>query len=155
MCSSIAGAARHSMNPICICQLVFGCRLVECIALAQLPLSKPQRQQLHASIDENLRHPTASIQTAACSALAAFSNTYLPASDATATSEAVKRTSAKYLGLLIDPNVAVKRGAAAALGSLPPWLLEPLGIQVLEALAAATEVHTLTSTLCILCKYHH
>lgn len=128
---------------------------MECIALAQLPLSDPQHQQLHASIDENLRHPTASIQAAACSAVAAFSNTYLPASDAAATLDAVKRTTAKYLGLLSDPNVAVKRGAAAALGSLPPWLLKPLGTEVLEALATATEVHTLTFTLLVSFKYHH
>ena len=112
------------------------CRLVECIALAKLPLTAPQHQQLHSSIDENLRHPTASIHSAACSALAAFAASYIPTGDA----EAVKRTSDKYLGLLADPNVAAKRGAAAALGALPSWLLMPLSRQVLAGLAAATEV---------------
>lgn len=113
---------------------------MECLALAELPLNPQQHKQLHISIDENLRHPTASIQAAACSALAAFSDAYLPASDAAATADAVKRTSEKYLGLLTDPNVAVKRGAAGALGSLPPWLLTPVGSEALTALAAATEV---------------
>ncbi|KAL0043717.1 hypothetical protein WJX82_009809 [Trebouxia sp. C0006] len=112
------------------------CRLVECLALAKLPLKPAQHKQLHSSIDENLRHPTASIQSAACSALAAFTATYMPTGDA----EAVNRTSDKYLGLLTDPNVAVKRGAAAALGALPKWLLEPLSRQILAGLAAATQV---------------
>lgn len=112
------------------------CRLVECLALAKLPLTPAQHKQLHSSIDENLRHPTASIQSAACSALAAFTATYMPTGDA----EAINRTSDKYLGLLTDPNVAVKRGAAAALGALPTWLLEPLSRQILAGLAAATQV---------------
>lgn len=112
------------------------CRLVECIALARLPLTQPQHKQLHASIDENLRHPTASIQSAACSALAAFAATYIPNGDA----DSVQRTSDRYLGLLTDPNVAARRGAAAALGVLPSWLLKPLSRQILAGLASATEV---------------
>ena len=109
---------------------------MECTALARLPLTAPQHQQLHTSIDENLRHPTASIQTAACSALAAFAAAYITSGDA----DSVQRTSDKYLGLLADPNVAARRGAAAALGALPVWLLQPLSRQVLAGLAAATEV---------------
>ncbi|DBA68172.1 TPA: hypothetical protein ACH3X2_013907 [Trebouxia sp. C0005] len=112
------------------------CRLVECLALAKLPLTPAQHKQLHSSIDENLRHPTASIQSAACSALAAFTATYMPTGDA----EAINKTSDKYLGLLTDPNVAVRRGAAAALGALPTRLLEPLSRQILAGLAAATQV---------------
>ena len=112
------------------------CRLVECIALARLPLTEPQHKQLHTSIDENLRHPTASIQTAACSALAAFAATYIPNGDA----DSVERASNRYLGLLTDPNVAARRGAAAALGALPSWLLKPIRRQVLVGLACATEV---------------
>lgn len=146
----------HDLESPCICNgtvtkalptnLLVGCRLIECLALAELPLSTAQHKQLHASINENLRHPTASIQTAACAALEAFAHTYLPASDAHATSEAVKHTTEKYLAQLQDPNVAVRRGAAAALGCLPPWLLTPLGVQVLSGLATATEVST-TSAL--------
>lgn len=117
-------------------------RLVECIALAKLPLTGPQHKQLHASIDQNLRHPTASIQTAACSALAAFAAAYIPHGDA----ESVERTSDRYLGLLTDPNVAARRGAAAALGALPPWLLKPLSRQVLAGLACATEVRYASHT---------
>ncbi|KAA6421473.1 MAG: tubulin-specific chaperone D-like, partial [Trebouxia sp. A1-2] len=112
------------------------CRLEECLALAKLPLTPAQHKQLHSSIDENLRHPTASIQSAACSALAAFTATYMPTGDA----EAINKTSDKYLGLLTDPNVAVRRGAAAALGALPTRLLEPLSRQILAGLAAATQV---------------
>ena len=104
--------------------------------MAQLPLTPSQHRQLHTSIDENLRHPTASIQSAACSALAAFAASYITTGDA----EATKRTTDKYLGLLTDPNVAARRGAAAALGALPTWLLQPLSRQVLAGLAAATEV---------------
>ncbi len=143
---SISFADAHLHSCFCWCiylvaDMVF-CRLVECLALAKLPLTPAQHKQLHSSIDENLRHPTASIQSAACSALAAFTATYMPTGDA----EAIKRTSDKYLGLLTDPNVAVKRGAAAALGALPTWLLEPLSRQILAMLAAATQVwhHALT-----------
>ena len=112
------------------------CRLVECLALARLPLTELQHKQLHSSIDENLRHPTASIQTAACSALAAFAATYIRDGDA----DSVQRASNRYLGLLTDPNVAARRGAAAALGALPSWLLMPLSRQILAGLACASEV---------------
>ena len=118
------------------CCILLLSRLVECIALAKLPLTTTQHKQLHTSIDENLRHPTAAIQTAACAALAAFAASYISTGD----QEAVHRTSEKYLALLTDPNVAARRGAAAALGALPCWLLQPLSHQILAGLAAATQV---------------
>ena len=126
----------------CLTGCKLQCRLVECIALAEVPLTASQHKQLHASIDENLRHPTATIQSAACSALAAFATNYIPSGDGAS----IQRTSDRYLGLLTDPNVAARRGAAAALGALPAWLLKPLSRQILAGLAAATEVRWMFSS---------
>lgn len=50
----------------------------------------------------------------------------------------VARTTAKYLGLLGDPNPAARRGYTAALGCLPLPLLRPRIDAVIEALLGAT-----------------
>ena len=53
------------------------CRLVECIALCQTPLSAADQAALLAVVDENLCHPAASIQDAAAAALHAVARSYL------------------------------------------------------------------------------
>jgi hypothetical protein len=45
-----------------------------------------------------------------------------------------------YLALLKHEKPTIRRGSAAALGALPPWLLRPFAEEVLLALARATEV---------------
>ena len=56
---------------------VLPCRLVECIALCQIPLSAADEAALLAIVDENLCHPAASIQDAAAAALHAMARSYL------------------------------------------------------------------------------
>jgi len=45
-----------------------------------------------------------------------------------------------YMALLRHEKPVVRRGSAAALGALPPWMLQPFAQEVLQALAMATEV---------------
>ncbi|KAK9814241.1 hypothetical protein WJX72_002759 [[Myrmecia] bisecta] len=112
------------------------CRLMECTALLALPLTPQQHIKLHDSIDENLRHPSASIQKAAAAALHAFSRSYLTVTSA----DNLKRTVHKYVAGLHDANVAIRRGYASALGALPKLLLQPTLRTVLDSLAGATQV---------------
>ena len=77
-------------------QLMFvpdGRRLIECTALAKLPLLMAQKKALHASLDENLKHPAAAIQSQAAMALCAFCKAYI----SKASPEALARTTVKHL----------------------------------------------------------
>ena len=87
------------------------------------------------SLDENLRHPNASIQQAAAEAVGAFTRAYMPEG----TANQVQRTAQRYVPWLGDANPAVRRGAALALGRLPGALLQPALGEVLEGLARAVE----------------
>lgn len=69
------------------------CRLIECTALARLSLTMAQKKALHASLDENLKHPAAAIQSQAAVALCAFCNAYI----SKASPEALARTTVKHL----------------------------------------------------------
>ena len=69
------------------------CRLIECTALARLSLTMAQKKALHASLDENLKHPAAAIQSQAAVALCAFCQAYI----SKASPEALARTTVKHL----------------------------------------------------------
>ena len=53
------------------------CRLMECIALAQIALSSNDEAALLALINGNLCHPASAIQEAAAAALHAMARTHL------------------------------------------------------------------------------
>eukprot|EP00873_Tetraselmis_striata_P016212 jgi/Tetstr1/436476/TSEL_025304.t1 len=112
------------------------CRLLECTAKAGVPVTPAQRKKLLDSLDEQLRHPNAEIQEGAAAALHAFTRAYM----ADGSAAAVKRTSGKWIELLHDANVAVRRGCALALGALPAPLFTPSREEVLRALCGALEI---------------
>jgi hypothetical protein len=111
------------------------CRLVEAVAYVRLPLTTALKKALHASLDESLRHPTKDIVLAAAAALRPFAAAYMTS----CTADALDRSVHKYAAALqLEPNAAVRRGAALALGALPPRLLLAAKDRVLDTLGAAT-----------------
>ncbi|XVF18437.1 hypothetical protein REPUB_Repub11eG0021500 [Reevesia pubescens] len=94
-------------------------RFIESISFSRLPLSEKLKRSLIDTLNENLRHPNSQIQTAAVKALKHFVQAYLVATD----NKGAVGITMKYLQLLSDPNVAVRRGSAMALGVLPYELL--------------------------------
>ncbi|TYI32484.1 hypothetical protein ES332_A04G066500v1 [Gossypium tomentosum] len=96
-------------------------RFIECISFSRVPLPEKVKRSLIDSLNENLRHPNSQIQTAAVKALKHFVQAYLVATDNKGA--ASNNITLKYLQLLNDSNVAVRRGSAMALGVLPYEML--------------------------------
>ncbi|KAE8691838.1 Tubulin-folding cofactor D [Hibiscus syriacus] len=96
-------------------------RFIECISFSQLPLPEKVKRSLIDTLNENLRHPNSQIQAAAVKALRRFVQAYLAATDNKGTVN--NNITSKYLQLLKDANVAVRRGSAMALGVLPHKML--------------------------------
>mmetsp|Transcript_15457 Transcript_15457/g.50826 ORF Transcript_15457/g.50826 Transcript_15457/m.50826 type:complete len:1003 (+) Transcript_15457:313-3321(+) len=112
------------------------CRFIECLSAIKLPLDKKTAVGLHLSIDENLKHPTAEIQEAAARALKAFLASYR---NDVVNPELLKRTVGLYgPQLKANANAAVRRGAALALGALPPSLAAGGLSDALDALCAGS-----------------
>ncbi|CAI0383425.1 unnamed protein product [Linum tenue] len=95
-------------------------RFIECISLSGVAIPNKIRQSLLDTLTENLRHPNSQIQSAAVKALDHFVRAYLVAASSVGTSSTIV---SKYLQQLTDPNVAVRRGSAMALGVLPYEIL--------------------------------
>ncbi|PRQ56920.1 putative tubulin-specific chaperone D, tubulin-folding cofactor D [Rosa chinensis] len=93
-------------------------RFIECISVSSVSLPEKIKRSLLDTLNENLRHPNSQIQDAAVKALKHFVQAYLIAADVGGAS-----ITSKYLELLTDPNVAVRRGSALAIGVLPCKLL--------------------------------
>ncbi|WJX15239.1 hypothetical protein P8452_05407 [Trifolium repens] len=94
-------------------------RFIECISISKVALSEKIKKSLLDTLNENLRHPNSQIQNAAVKGLKHFICAYLLDSDNKSTSD----LTAKYLNMLTDPNVAVRRGSALAIGVFPYALL--------------------------------
>ncbi|KAJ1436266.1 Tubulin-specific chaperone D, C-terminal [Sesbania bispinosa] len=94
-------------------------RFIECISASKVALPEKIKRSLLDTLNENLRHPNSQIQIAAVKGLKHFIHEYFHASDTKSTSD----LTVKYLDMLTDPNVAVRRGSALALGVLPYELL--------------------------------
>ncbi|CAL0300262.1 unnamed protein product [Lupinus luteus] len=90
-------------------------RFIECISVSKVALPEKIKRSLHDTLNENLRHPNSQIQNAAVKALKHFVPAYLHSSDKKGTNDVI----VKYLNMLSDPNVAVRRGSALAIGALP------------------------------------
>ncbi|KAM1263652.1 hypothetical protein ACFX2G_029250 [Malus domestica] len=90
-------------------------RFIECVSISSVSLPEKIKRSLLDGLNENLRHPNSQIQDAAAEALKHFVQTYLVASSVGGTGD----ITSKYLELLSDPNVAIRRGSALALGVLP------------------------------------
>ncbi|BAT93716.1 hypothetical protein VIGAN_08024400 [Vigna angularis var. angularis] len=94
-------------------------RFIECISIYKVVLSEKIKRSLLDTLNENLRHPNSQIQNAAVKGLKHFICSYMHGSDNKGTND----VTTKYLSMLTDPNVAVRRGSALALGVLPYKLL--------------------------------
>ncbi|KAJ0758992.1 putative armadillo-like helical, tubulin-specific chaperone D, tubulin-folding cofactor D [Helianthus annuus] len=90
-------------------------RFIECISTVNITLTEKIKRSLLETINENLRHPNAQIQSAANEAFKHFVPTYFAKMDDKGTFD----ITLKYLDQLNDANVAVRRGSALALGVLP------------------------------------
>ncbi|KAL9234376.1 hypothetical protein vseg_009256 [Gypsophila vaccaria] len=111
-------------------------RFIECISLAQISLTDKIKRSLLDTLTENLRHPNSQIQMAAVDALKQFVPTYLQSMDVKTACD----ITAKYGEQLSDPNVAIRRGSALALGVLPYELLAKRWKDVILKLSKACEV---------------
>ncbi|ONK55964.1 uncharacterized protein A4U43_C10F2750 [Asparagus officinalis] len=89
-------------------------RFIECLSLSEVSLSEKNKKSLLDTLNDNLKHPNAQIQSAAVEALKHFARVYLVSRDKVTNDIALK-----YLEFLDDPNVAARRGGALALGNLP------------------------------------
>ncbi|GAU17999.1 hypothetical protein TSUD_51090 [Trifolium subterraneum] len=94
-------------------------RFIECISISKVALPEKIKKSLLDTLNENLRHPNSQIQNAAVKGLKRFICAYLLDSDNKSTSDLTE----KYLNMLTDPNVAVRRGSALAIGVFPYELL--------------------------------
>lgn len=111
-------------------------RFIECISLAHISLPDKTRKSLLDTLNENLRHPNSQIQAAAVDALKHFVPAYLQPVDSKGTYD----ISSKYVEQLSDPNVAVRRGSALALGILPYEFLAKRWKDILLKLCRACEI---------------
>ncbi|KAM3685280.1 hypothetical protein ACJW31_11G105800 [Castanea mollissima] len=111
-------------------------RFIECISSSHLSLPEKIKRTLLDTLNENLRHPNSQIQNAAINALKQFFGAYMVAADTGGTGD----ISSKYLQLLTDPNVAIRRGSSLALGVLPYELLAKRWRDVLLKLCSATAI---------------
>lgn len=94
-------------------------RFIECISISHLSLTGKIKRSLLDTLNENLRHPNSQIQNAAVNALKHFVQAYIVAAD----TGSIGDITSKYLQMLTDPNVAIRRGSALALAALPYDLL--------------------------------
>ncbi|KAL6538962.1 hypothetical protein OROMI_025288 [Orobanche minor] len=112
-------------------------RFVECISVSSISLSENIKRSLLATVCENLRHPNSQIhyvytesKGAAVKALKHFVRAYLVNADITS----------KFLEDLTDPNVAVRRGSALAIGVLPGKFLATRWKDVLLKLCSSCAI---------------
>ncbi|KAL3814931.1 hypothetical protein ACJIZ3_016199 [Penstemon smallii] len=111
-------------------------RFIECIAKAQVNLTEKIKRSLLDTLNENLRHPNSQIQNSAVEALKQFIPAYLISKEIKGGNDVVSR----YLEQLTDPNVAVRRGSALALGVLPLQFLAEDWKPVLTKLCSSCEI---------------
>ncbi|XP_024023111.1 tubulin-folding cofactor D isoform X2 [Morus notabilis] len=111
-------------------------RFIECISFTCLSLTEKIKRGLLDTLNENLRHPNSQIQDAAVKALKHFVSAYLVAPDIKGPND----ITSKYLELLTDQNVAVRRGSALAIGVLPYELLARRWKDVLMKLSSCCAI---------------
>lgn len=110
-------------------------RFIECISIAQISLTEKIKRSLLDTLNENLRHPNSHIQNVAVEALKHFVPRLSKITD-----KGVDDITLKYLQQLTDANVAVRRGSALAIGSLPYEFLATKWKFVLPKLCSACAV---------------
>lgn len=100
------------------------CRLLECVAIAQLPLPVKMQLRLLDSIDESVKHAMEPVQLQAVAALRVFMRSYFPLSDGKPSPRLQARVVDKYAEIVSNADIASStRGFALALGCLPAQLV--------------------------------
>jgi hypothetical protein len=110
-------------------------RFIECISLSHVTLAERTERILLDTLTENLRHPNSQIQNAAVSAVKQLVQSYLVGNDKKSVDLILK-----HLKHLTDPNVAVRRGSALALGVLPYELLTAKWKDIVLKLCSACKI---------------
>ncbi|KAL0725356.1 hypothetical protein Bca4012_039955 [Brassica carinata] len=110
-------------------------RFIECISSSHVTLSERTERILLDTLTVNLGHPNSQIQNAAVSAVQQLVQSYLIGNDKKAAD-----LISKHLKHLTDPNVAVRRGSALALGVLPYELLIAKWNDVVLKLCSACKI---------------
>ena len=102
------------------------CRLIECISVANVPLTVAQQVRLLDSIDSCIPHPNEEIQEQATLALSQLMSVYFPVGPNGPSDRLQKRVIDKYVHQIqTSLNPAATRGFSMALGRLPAKLLAP------------------------------
>ena len=100
------------------------CRLIECIAIAQLPLAVKMQVRLLDSIDESIKHSMEPVQLQAVAALRKFTRSYFPITSAGPSARLQARIVGKYVDIVQNADIASStRGYALGLGVLPARLV--------------------------------
>jgi len=124
------------------------CRLLEVSALVRMPCGPKTALRNLTSVDESLKHPTEAISLAAVAAIRAITSSYFsvgPAADGGAPDGGAPPTELpllvpRYAGPLSkDPNAALRRGYALAIGALPAAQLNMSVELAVDALVRASE----------------
>ncbi|XP_074350535.1 tubulin-folding cofactor D isoform X2 [Apium graveolens] len=111
-------------------------RFIECISLSNISLPEKIMHSLLETLNENMRHPNSQIQNVAVEAFKHFVQAYLGKT----TNKGAFDITSKYLEHLTDANVAVRRGSALAIGSLPMEFLVTNWKSVLSKLCSSCAV---------------
>jgi hypothetical protein len=99
------------------------CLLIRSIARSQILISTKIQVSMVDSLNDQLKQPFETLQLLACDALRNVLFSYFSESSEPPSEKLLGLTVLKYIkGLNTDDNVAVTRGYAKALGSLPPRL---------------------------------
>lgn len=102
------------------------CRLIECISIAQLPLSVRDQVGLLDTVDASIPHPSESIQESACKALQSLMIGFFPVGENGPSARLQTRVVDKFISIATkSENPAATRGYTLALGHLPAKLLAP------------------------------
>ncbi len=124
------------------------CRLIECIAMANIPLSVPLQVRLLDSIDACIPHPKEDIQEQATLALAHITRAYFPVGPLGPSDRLQKRILEKYVNQVkTSLNPAATRGFTMALGRLPAKLLAPSSIVLDLSLACLCQMSRPDATI--------
>ena len=110
------------------------CRLVECVAIAKLPMTTQEQVQMLDSVEASIPHPSESIQRRACESLGTLMWNYFPVRETGPTPRLQARVVDRFTRQVnTSDNPGATRGYALALGYLPAKLLAP-SRTVLEAI---------------------
>ena len=100
------------------------CRLIECIAIARLPLPVKMQVRLLDSIDESVKHSMEPVQLQAVAALRMFTRSYFPVAETGPSPRLQARIVDKYVDIVRNADIASStRGFALGLGVLPVRLV--------------------------------